>query len=268
MGRPPIRKKGPFSKAEYQARWRKKKRVADARAAEDAKFAASRERRRQSRAASPIAPEFRVGDCRAVLGDITPDSVALILTDPPWADSALPLVRWLAEFASRTLMPGGSLLCFSGYDNFLEAANILAGPLDYYWIGTMLHDQQHLFRRKFIRTGSRLVLWFTKGRERRGRFVVQDTIKATRDKSLHPWQQGDAVWQWIEPLTDPGDLIVDPFAGSGDGDIFALPWGAAGLVATSPMAALRASSLDPGDIGRASAHAGMLMKPVKGACEG
>jgi DNA modification methylase len=24
------------------------------------------------------------------------------------------------------------------------------------------------------------------------------------------------VWQWIEPLTDPSDLIVDPFYGSSD----------------------------------------------------
>jgi DNA modification methylase len=37
-----------------------------------------------------------------------------------------------------------------------------------------------------------------------------------KDKSLHPFQQGDAVWQWIEPLTDPGDLVVDPFSGSGE----------------------------------------------------
>jgi DNA modification methylase len=36
------------------------------------------------------------------------------------------------------------------------------------------------------------------------------------DKELHPWQQGDAIWQWIEPLTDPGDLIIDPFCGSGE----------------------------------------------------
>jgi hypothetical protein len=33
---------------------------------------------------------------------------------------------------------------------------------------------------------------------------------------LHPWQQRDAVKQWIEPLTDPGDLVVDPFYGSGE----------------------------------------------------
>jgi DNA modification methylase len=24
------------------------------------------------------------------------------------------------------------------------------------------------------------------------------------------------MWQWFEPLTDPGDLVVDPFCGSGE----------------------------------------------------
>jgi hypothetical protein len=40
---------------------------------------------------------------------------------------------------------------------------------------------------------------------------VQDTIKSTRDKSLHPWQQGDTIWQWIEPLTDPRRTIEQAF---------------------------------------------------------
>jgi DNA modification methylase len=37
-----------------------------------------------------------------------------------------------------------------------------------------------------------------------------------RDKALHAWSQGDGgVWPLIEHLTDPGELIVDPFAGPG-----------------------------------------------------
>jgi DNA modification methylase len=31
------------------------------------------------------------------------------------------------------------------------------------------------------------------------------------------WQQGEAgVWQLVEHLTDPGERIVDPFAGTAD----------------------------------------------------
>jgi ParB-like chromosome segregation protein Spo0J len=41
--------------------------------------------RRQAREAEPVPAgmEYRIGDCRQVLADIAPNSVALILTDPP-----------------------------------------------------------------------------------------------------------------------------------------------------------------------------------------
>jgi hypothetical protein len=69
---------------------------------------------------------------------------------------------------------------------------------------------------KFIRNGFRPVLWFSKG-PRRNQLIVPTLARSSaKDKSLHPWQQGDAVWQWIEPLTDPGELVVDPFYGSGE----------------------------------------------------
>jgi len=65
--------------------------------------------------------------------------------------------------------------------------------------------------------------------------MVQSCIKSGgRDKSGHPWQQGDAdrelalvgkedgLWQWIEALSKPGELVLDPFAGSGEwGDLIA-----------------------------------------------
>jgi hypothetical protein len=38
--------------------------------------------------------------------------------------------------------------------------------------------------------------------------MVSTVVRPTegKDKSLHPWQQGNAIWQWIEPLTDGNDL--------------------------------------------------------------
>jgi site-specific DNA-methyltransferase (adenine-specific) len=77
--------------------------------------------------------------------------------------------------------------------------------------------QQRIFRAKSIRVGHQPVMWFTKGPCRRNRLLVPDTIKPGKpDKELHPWQKSGAIWQWIEPLTDPGDLVVDPFCGSGE----------------------------------------------------
>jgi hypothetical protein len=71
-------------------------------------------------------------------------------------------------------------------------------------------------RGEFVRIGARPVLWFTAGRRRSKSMVPTCARGNGKDKSLHPWQQSDAVWQWIEPLTDPGDLVVDPFYGSGE----------------------------------------------------
>ena len=36
------------------------------------------------------------------------------------------------------------------------------------------------------------------------------------DKSLHGWQQSQAVFEkLVERFTNPGDLVADPFAGTG-----------------------------------------------------
>jgi hypothetical protein len=110
----------------------------------------------------PEIGEIRHGDFREVLADIPDGSVALVLTDPPYAEEYLPLWDDLGAFAARVLRPGGSLVA--------------------YW--------------------SR---------------YVDDVLDGSRPrKELHPWAQGDVE---IEPiilaLTDPGDLVVDPFAGSG-----------------------------------------------------
>jgi hypothetical protein len=208
----PARKR-PLTGAQRQSRLRARKAAAE----EERKYAASRERRRLSRSAPLIEPEFRIGDCREVLHDIATDSVAIVLTDPPWSNEDKWCFRWLADFAARVLIPGGSLVCFiGGLTCWREVAN---------WFGERLQDQPLLampltqvrpLPGLFVRVEHRPVLWFTKG-PRRTRGMVPTLARSSgKDKELHPWQQGDAVWQWIEPLTDPGDLVVDPFYGSGE----------------------------------------------------
>jgi hypothetical protein len=93
MGRRPIFKK-PMTAAQYKRRWRARGK------AKAAKYAASRERRRLSRAAPPIPPEFRTGDCRKVLSDIAAEGLALITADPLWANTTLPLIPWLPQGCS------------------------------------------------------------------------------------------------------------------------------------------------------------------------
>jgi hypothetical protein len=123
--------------------------------------------------------------------------------------------------ARRLRRPGPDperlLLCWIGGANYLEICNTIAKRLNYVWPLTMHHDAQRLYRGMFIRFGGCAVAWFMKppaqrrsfpvienGIERRITPVVQSVIKGTQNKALHEWAQGDAAWQWIEPLTAPG----------------------------------------------------------------
>jgi hypothetical protein len=185
------------------------------RAARDAESSARRE---QSRTAAPILDDLdlRIGDARVVLADVPDNSVPLILTDPPYGDEAEPLYCWLAEFAARALIPGGSLICYTGQSRLLRDGAIFeAAALRYWWTLAMPHDQSQRLPGKFVIVEWKPVLWFVK-EFRRGRSLVPDVLMSPRrEKEQHNWGQGDGgIGPLIEHLTEPGELIVDPFAGT------------------------------------------------------
>jgi hypothetical protein len=179
---------------------------------------ATEERRAASRNAQPLSDgmELRIGDCRTVLADVPDHSVPLILTDPPYGDEAEPLYRWLADFAARVLIPGGSLICYTGHSRLNRDHAIFSAKLRYWWELCMPHEQSHQrLPGKFVIVGWRPILWYVRD-HRRGRSLVPDVLKSTADKSQHRWAQGTGGVEFIiENLTEPGELIVDPFAGTG-----------------------------------------------------
>ena len=81
----------------------------------------------------------------------------------------------------------------------------------------MLHDQSQRLAGKFVIANYKPVLWYVKD-HRRGRTLIPDVLKSpARDKSMHNWAQGDGgISPLIEHLTSPGEVIVDPFAGTAD----------------------------------------------------
>jgi hypothetical protein len=210
--------------AERQTRYRTKHRKSINRKARteykrDKKGSAARLRREASRNAQPIPDgmELRIGDCREVLEDIPDNSVALILTDPPYGDEATPLYYWLAQFAARVLIPGGSLFCYTGQSRLLRDGAIFSEHLRYWWTLAMLHNEAQRLMGKFICPEWKPVLWFVK-QHRRGRSLVTDVLRSERrDKTLHEWGQGDGgAGLLIEHLTEPGELIADPFCGTAE----------------------------------------------------
>jgi site-specific DNA-methyltransferase (adenine-specific) len=161
----------------------------------------------------------KTGDFRNVLGpDVIPDgSVDLVLTDPPYAEEFTPLWDALGSFAGRVLRAGASLISYSGQATMPDAIDSLRPHLRYWWTLAVKHRHggQQL-PGKWVISEWKPLLWFTK-ESRDGTSYVADFIWGSKPrKPAHKWAQGvgEAVYV-IEKLTCPGDLVVDPFSGSG-----------------------------------------------------
>jgi len=164
--------------------------------------------------------EIRRGDFRIVLSDIPDRSVDIILTDPPYTKEYLPLWDDLGAFAARVLKPTGILLAYSGQMYLLEAAKALEKHLRWWWQLAVTHRGGRslivLGGRRF-RNGYKPILMFVP-KDSPGVPVVADDLLegAGREKRLHNWQQPSAeARRLLETFGKAGDLVIDPFAGSG-----------------------------------------------------
>lgn len=174
-------------------------------------------KRKASREAVPLTDQLdlRIGDARDKLKDQPDESVALVLTDPPYGDQAEPLYEWLGEWSARVLVPGGSLICYTGQSRLDRDMRLLGGHLRYWWLLAMMHNSSQRLPGKFVVAEFKPVLWYVKD-HRRGRSLVTDVLRPpSKDKSEHDWGQGEGgAHLLIEHLTEPGELVADPFAGS------------------------------------------------------
>ncbi len=92
---------------------------------------------------------------------------------------------------------------------------IFSAKLRYWWLLAMMHDQSQRLPGKFVIPKFKPVLWYVKD-HRRGRTLMPDVLTSPkREKDDHPWGQGEGgVGQIIEHLTEPSEMILDPFAGT------------------------------------------------------
>lgn len=179
-----------------------------------------RERKRHRDAASdqdgPTPPgiELHHADARKFSW---PSGVDLVATDPPWAD--LEAYRWLATMAATQLRPGGLILCQSGTKFLAEVLTIFAGAgLVYQWTLSIVYRQSaQAGPVGNWRPGWRPVVVFSRGRPGKLNTVSDTyTVGAGSPQNLHPWQQAAKPWElWLDRLTPPNGLVVDPFCGSG-----------------------------------------------------
>jgi len=188
--------------------------------------ARSEERESAIRVASEISDMERVrivrGDFREALSEpfIESGSVDLIVTDPPYGKAHLPLWKELSRFAARALKPGKLLVTYSGNYYLPEVMRMLGEHLQYVWTAALMNGTppDTVFPRK-IMTCWKPILLFSRGdySPPLKSEWFKDRIEGDgRNKAFHDWQQGvGEAEQIIEYFTFAGDLVVDPFLGSG-----------------------------------------------------
>lgn len=157
--------------------------------------------------------------------------VDAIITDPPYGRAAMPLWSALATLAGASLVPGGWLLAYSGQAVLPDVMAALGSELAYRWtLATVYPGGEQMARigDMTVLSGWKPVLAYRRrpfgsGRGVRGRFVgegrtgFRDVLpRGGREKGLHEWAQPIAeAAELVVRFTQPGAMILDPFAGSG-----------------------------------------------------
>jgi len=158
-----------------------------------------------------------IGDCRELIQGVTEASVDLIFTDPPWDDASLPLYEWLAHASARVLKEGSFVLAYCGNARYPDILGYFgAAGLTYFdtFCGVQLNSDDMYFHKKLF-MGWRPIVVYSRG-EAQPINWVPNAAYTNRDKRYHPWGQGvEPIRRWINGLSRPGDLVLDPFCGGG-----------------------------------------------------
>jgi site-specific DNA-methyltransferase (adenine-specific) len=166
--------------------------------------------------------ELRTGDFREVLADLADQSVDAIVTDPPYDAEGVPLYERLGALALRVLKPGRLAVVYAGHLQLHRDMELLTrGGLTYMWHGVNVLNGLHTkVRTRMVFGQHRSVLFYSAG-PYQPRSWLSDVVFAEgrggpQERPLHPWQQAlEPVRHWIRQVSKPGELIVDPFLGSG-----------------------------------------------------
>ena len=172
------------------------------------------------------------GDCLAVLPRIATGSVDFILTDPPYIAPCKPSknnsgqsvrnndnAAWLeGSFAQmyRVLKPDACAISFYGWPKIALFASAWRRA-GFRTGGHIVFRKQHASQSAYVQYRRECAYLLLKGKPRLPESPLPDVLEwiYTHNK-LHPTQKSvHVLTPLIESFTRPGDIVFDPFAGSG-----------------------------------------------------
>ena len=156
-------------------------------------------------------------DIRDGLPQISDESVDFIITDPPYSREYIPLYGELSKVAARVLKDGGSLVCMVGQSYLPEIVKELSKSMNYHWCMCYLtFGASPQLWQKRTNTFWKPLLWFVKGKYT-GDWNGNDVMQSPgNDKNFHRWGQSvGGMKDIVERLTNPNDVVLDPFLGGG-----------------------------------------------------
>ena len=167
-----------------------------------------------------------VADIRDGLKEIADESVDVIITDPPYAREYIGLYGALSRVAQRVLKANGSLIVMTGQSYLPEVMQELGQAMLYHWTMSYLTPggkSPQMFQKR-VNTFWKPLLWYVKS-EYTGDYVG-DVVKSpvnANEKDYHEWGQSlGGMLEVVERMSNPGDVVLDPFLGGGTTGIAAM----------------------------------------------
>lgn len=174
------------------------------------------------------APKHYCCDFRKLpeMAGIKPNSIKLIITDPEYFKEKLWQYAELSTFAAKYLQEGGFLVCFMPNIYVPEAATGMCKSLEWVTSAPVIYGKGLPYGMQKARIGSHpgskvahchvMVGVASKGK---GKFprLLQDIFHSPGNPLEHyKWEKPvEEMAYFIEKLTNPGELVVDPMFGSG-----------------------------------------------------
>jgi DNA modification methylase len=157
--------------------------------------------------------ELRLADMRYGLSDLAPQ-VDVIITDPPYGKEYLWVYEELGLLAKNILKPEGMLAVMTGHLWMREYLEAISKYLPY----------RHMAA--YLQPGASSIIWGMRLRiswkpilifGSKSKFIKNDVFKSKKQtKKHHPWEQSvEGFEQIVYHLSRPGELVVDPFMGTG-----------------------------------------------------